>query len=83
MTGPHMREGGDLRSGISRAGSNRKWTGMIRYDSEGFSLCMVSQYRTIGIITLQAEIIIRGVEQSLVTAWSGHIMSQGYICHNC
>ena len=34
MTGPHMREGGDLRSGISRAGSNRKWTGMIRYDSE-------------------------------------------------
>ena len=59
MTGPHMREGGDLRSGISRAGSNRKWTGMIRYDSEGFSLCMVSQYRTIGIITLQAEIIIR------------------------
>ena len=24
-----------------------------------------------------------GVEQSLVTAWSGHIMSQGYICHNC
>lgn len=55
MTGPHMREGGDLRSGISRAGSNRKWTGMIRYDSEGFSLCMVSQYRTIGIITLRPK----------------------------
>ena len=27
--------------------------------------------------------VTNGVEQSLVTAWSGHIMSQGYICHNC
>ena len=36
-----------MRSGISRAGPNRKWTGMIRYDSEGFSLCMVSQYRSL------------------------------------
>ena len=48
-----------------------------------FVVILYPKIRAISQWFCQEDLCPSGVEQSLVTAWSSHIMSQSYLCHNC